>query len=74
LFTVVLAERFANTMFAFVYTIELLSGCRIEIVSARFLQSGSLRDFTGPMPNSDGPVSTENAVVELFETDSECGR
>src|SRR5580704_8525423 len=58
-------------MVAFVYTIEVTA---VLIMSARVLQSGSLRDFTGPMPNSGDPVSTENAVVALFENVSECGR
>src|ERR1700735_2478320 len=58
-------------MVAFVYTIEVTA---VLIMSARVLQSGSLRDFTGPMPNSGGPVSTENAVVALFESVFECGR
>src|ERR1700722_1998021 len=58
-------------MVAFVYTIEVTA---VLSMSARVLQSGSLRDFTGPMPNSGGPVSTENAVVTLFESVFECGR
>jgi hypothetical protein len=65
------ATRFANAKFAFVYTIEVPA---VLIISARILQSGSLRDFSGPMRNSARPVPTENAVVALFESVFDRGR